>query len=81
MPACFCRINQLPLTLPAAPWMFLPLVEKGMNDFGPNRVELQVRDAVEILLAAKETQTSQNVKGAAEEGDAVTVTEGLEQKP
>lgn len=49
-------------TLPVVLGMFLPLVEKGMDDFPPNWVEFQIGDAVKILLAAKETETAQSVR-------------------
>lgn len=45
--------------------MLLPLVKKGMDDFGPDGVEFQVGDAVEVLLAAK------NKAETAEEGGAL----------
>lgn len=50
------------LTLPMVPGIFLPLVEKSMDDFPPNWVELQIGDAVKILLAAEETDTAQSVR-------------------
>lgn len=45
-------------TLPTVLGIFLPLVEKSMDDFSPNWVEFQIGDAVKILLAAKEADTA-----------------------
>jgi len=54
-------------TLPAVPGVeggggvVLPLVEKGMDDFPPNWVELEIGDAVKVLLAAKQTEMARSV--------------------
>lgn len=55
--------------------MLLPLVKKGMDDFGPDGVELQVGDAVEVLLAAKN-----KAETAEEGGSAAAAPDGLGQK-
>lgn len=70
----------IPPTLPAVPGMFLPLVKEGVDDFSPDWVELQIGDAVKILLAAKKTDSPKH-EGAVEQEDAATITEGLGQKP
>lgn len=58
-------MQELAPALPTGLGVLLPLVKKGMDDFGPDGVELQVGDAVEVLLAAK------NKAETAEEGAAL----------
>lgn len=57
-PSHFQRIN-LP-SLPAGG--FSPLVKEGVDDFPPDWVELQVGNAVKVLLAAEGTETAPSVR-------------------